>query len=174
MNPRSDELTPRRRELMEQLLTAGRESSTSAVMFHATVAELQGLSATEEKAIDVLERHGPLTARQLTERVGLAPATVSGLVDRLEAKGFARRVPNPDDGRSVLIETIKDRVDELGPVFANWMTTLYELCAKYSDKELRAIIDFLSEAAKRQQETTQGLVAINRSTERQGLRDTRR
>lgn len=92
--------------------------------------------------------------------IGLAPATVSGLVDRLEAKGFARRVPNPEDGRSVLIETVKDRVDEPGPAFANWMTTLYELCAKYSDKELRAIVDFLSEGAKRQQEATQALTAV--------------
>jgi hypothetical protein len=44
--------------------------------------------------------------------IGLAPATVSGLVDRLEAK------------------------------------------------ELRAIVDFLSEGAKRQQEATQALTAV--------------
>jgi hypothetical protein len=34
---------------MQRLFTAGRESSNSAVMFHATVAGLQGLGTTEER-----------------------------------------------------------------------------------------------------------------------------
>jgi DNA-binding MarR family transcriptional regulator len=49
-------------------------------MFHATLSARLGLSATEEKALDLLDRFGPLTARQLAERSGLAPASVTGLV----------------------------------------------------------------------------------------------
>jgi hypothetical protein len=36
----------RRAELVERLMTAGRAQSAATVMFHATVAALQGLSAT--------------------------------------------------------------------------------------------------------------------------------
>src|SRR3712207_9587219 len=66
-----------------------------------SVAARQGLSASEEKALDLLERAGPLTAGELARQTGLAPASVTGVVNRLERKGFARRIPNPDDRRSV-------------------------------------------------------------------------
>src|SRR5215472_8211019 len=82
-----------RRQLLDALFTAGRELSAAAVMFHTALAARQGLTATEEKALDLLDRYGPLTGRQLAERSGLAPASVSNLADRLEAKGFARRTP---------------------------------------------------------------------------------
>ena len=59
---RQDARTGRRAELLEELALAGRAMSAATVMFHATVAERQGLSATEEKALDLLERFGPLTA----------------------------------------------------------------------------------------------------------------
>ena len=56
---------PARADLLALLQLAGRESSTAAVMFHATLAATQGLSATDTKAIDVLDRQGPLTAGEL-------------------------------------------------------------------------------------------------------------
>ncbi|SOB88508.1 MarR family winged helix-turn-helix transcriptional regulator [Streptomyces sp. 1331.2] len=145
---------PSREELMARLHTAGRELSTAAVMFHAALAQLNGLSATEEKAIDLLLRHGPLTARELGEHSGLAPASVTGLVDRLQRKGFARRVPNPLDGRSVLIEAAEAPSEALAPHFTQWTGALDALCERYSDTELAAIVDFLGSAAVLQREAT--------------------
>jgi len=143
-----------RRQLLEALFTAGRELSAAAVMFHTVLAARQGLTATEEKALDLLDRHGPLTARQLAARSGLAPASVTNLADRLEAKRYARRTRNPADGRSVLIEATPDRLAELGPLFADWARELEELSKKYSDAELAVITDFLTEAARRQKDAT--------------------
>jgi DNA-binding MarR family transcriptional regulator len=143
-----------RRERLDALFAAGRELSAAAVMFHAVLAARQGLSATEEKALDLLDRFGPLTGRQLSARSGLAPASVTSLVDRLEAKGFARRAPNPSDGRSVLIEAVPDRLAQLGPLFADWVRELEELCARYTDAELAVITEFLVESSRRQREAT--------------------
>ncbi|HEX5877289.1 MAG TPA: MarR family transcriptional regulator [Actinomycetota bacterium] len=150
----------RRAELLERLALAGRASSAATVMFHTAVAARQGLSATEEKALDLLERSGPLTAGELARRSGLAPASVTGLVDRLERKGFARRVPNPGDGRSVLVEVDSERVyATVAPLFADWVGSLYELYAGYTDEQLEVILHFLTEAARRQQEATARLTA---------------
>jgi DNA-binding MarR family transcriptional regulator len=147
--------TGRRAELLEQLALAGRASSAATVMFHTAVAARQGLSATEEKALDLLERSGPLTAGELARRSGLAPASVTGLIDRLERKGFARRVPNPDDRRSVLVEVDAERLyARVAPLFADWVGSLLDLYAGYSDRELEVILHFLTEAARRQQEAT--------------------
>ena len=145
----------RRAELLERLALAGRASSAATVMFHTAVAARQGLSASEEKALDLLERSGPLTAGELARRSGLAPASVTGLVDRLERKGFARRVPNPGDGRSVLVEVDSERVyATVAPLFADWVGSLYELYAGYTDEQLEVILHFLNEAARRQREAT--------------------
>ncbi|MER7754997.1 MarR family transcriptional regulator [Kitasatospora sp. NPDC097643] len=150
---------PPRGELMARLYAAGRELSTAAVMFHTALAQLHGLSVTEEKAIDLLQRFGPLTARELGEHSGLAPASVTGLVDRLQRKGFARRVPNPSDGRSVLIEAAEGPTEALAPHFEDWMSALNGLCQRYSDAELAAIVDFLGSSAVLQREATGRLTA---------------
>jgi DNA-binding MarR family transcriptional regulator len=148
----------RRAELLRELEAAGRAQSAATVMFHSTLAAKRGLSATEEKALDLLDRFGPLTAGELAKRAGLAPASVTGLVDRLERKGFARRVPHPRDGRSVLVEVDRDRVmASLGPLFADWFRSLDELWAGYSDEQLKLILHFLNEAARRQQQATANL-----------------
>jgi DNA-binding MarR family transcriptional regulator len=149
-----------RRALLDALFQAGREVSAAAVMFHTALAAHQGLTATEEKALDLLDRNGPLTGRQLAERSGLAPASVTSLVDRLEAKGFARRTRNPADGRSVLIETTPDRLAGLGPLFADWVRELEELCAQYTDAELAVITSFLAQSARRQKDATARLTSV--------------
>ncbi|MBO0816043.1 MAG: hypothetical protein J2P30_13000, partial [Actinobacteria bacterium] len=69
------EMAAARRQLLDAMFQAGRELSVAAVMFHTALAARQGLTATEEKALDLLDRYGPLTARQLAERSGLAPAS---------------------------------------------------------------------------------------------------
>jgi DNA-binding MarR family transcriptional regulator len=147
----------RRNELLDRLQIAGRELSVAAVMFHTALAAKQGLSASEEKALDLLERFGPLTGRELSNHSGLAPNSVTGLIDRLESKGFVRRVPNPNDRRSVLITPVEDRLAGLQPLFADWVESINALCDKYTDQELATIIDFLTEAASRQRDAARRL-----------------
>ena len=147
--------TSRRAELLDQLEMAGRASSVATVMFHTAVAARQGLSASEEKALDLLERSGPLTAGELARQSGLAPASVTGLINRLEHKGFARRIQNPSDRRSILVEVDVERMyARVAPLFADWARSLQELYAGYSDEQLEVILHFLTEAARRQQEAT--------------------
>ncbi len=145
----------RRAQLLEELALAGRAMSAATVMFHTTVAARQGLSATEEKALDLLERFGPLTAGELAKRSGLAPASVTGLINRLERKGFARRIANPSDRRSILVEVDAERLlAGMVPLFADWVGSLEELYAGYSDEQLELILHFLTEVARRQREAT--------------------
>src|SRR5690349_18084612 len=124
-----------REMLIGQLDAAGRALSTVAVMFHTALAALSGLSATEQKALDLIERFGPLTAGELAQRSGLAPASVTGLLSRLEKKGFARRIPNPDDRRSVLVEIVRGQLDAIGPHFVELLRPLHQLYDTFSDEE---------------------------------------
>jgi DNA-binding MarR family transcriptional regulator len=141
-----------REDLLQAVFEAGRELSTAAVMFHTKLSELRGLSATEGKAIDILMRFGPLTAGEFGEHSGLAPASVTGLMQRLEAKGVARRVRHGQDGRKVLIELVGDQASAAAPYFVDFMGGLAALLEGYSDDQLRTIADYSSKAAAVQQE----------------------
>ena len=82
-------------------------------------------------------------------------ASVTGLVNRRERKGFARRIANPSDRRSILVEVDPERVyAAMAPLFADWVGSLQELYAGYTDEQLEVILHFLNEAARRQREAT--------------------
>ncbi|MEW2247319.1 MULTISPECIES: MarR family transcriptional regulator [unclassified Streptomyces] len=140
----------KRAETLERLMAAGREHSGVTVMFHSAIAAKQGLNATEEKTLDLLERHGPLTAKDLARLTGLAPASVTGLVDRLEAKGFARRVKHPTDKRRVLVELERDRIGDLAEFFEDWARDIVEVCEDFTTEELDTVVRFLTVMAERQ------------------------
>lgn len=148
-----------RKALLEAVYESGRELSTAAVMFHTTLSELRGLSVTEGKAIDILLRHGPMTAGEFGELSGLAPASVTGLMQRLESKGAARRVRHGEDKRKILIELVGDQVAAAAPYFTDFMNGLGALLEGYSDDELRVIADYSSKAARVQQEAAARLAS---------------
>ncbi|MGJ5750821.1 DNA-binding MarR family transcriptional regulator [Streptomyces puniciscabiei] len=141
---------PARSEALRQLMEVGRVHSGVTVMFHSAVAARQGLNATEEKTLDLLQRHGPLTAKDLAELTGLAPASVTGLLDRLETKGFVRRVKHPTDKRRVLVELNEEKIAELAGFFEDWARDVVEACEEFSTDELRTVIRFLSVMSERQ------------------------
>ena len=158
MATRTKKPTERRRQLVQDLHLAGREISTAAVNFHAAVAARRGLAPTDTKALDVLLREGPLTHRELGARTGLAPASVTGLVDRLADKGLVRRDPHPEDGRRILIVADAGAAFEaMAPLFTAWVGELEELYAEYTDAELAVLADFMHKAAARQAALTQDL-----------------
>lgn len=143
-----------RATIRDELLQAGRVSSTATVMFHAAMAEKQGLSATEEKALELIDRFGPLTAGELAERAQLAPASVTGLVDRLERKGFARRVQDQEDKRRVRIELNYEKMQAFGPLFGDFVNQLNALYATYSVDELKAALRYVTDTTRLLQDFT--------------------
>jgi DNA-binding MarR family transcriptional regulator len=130
--------------LIQELMQAGRELSVHAMMFHATVAERLGLNPTDHKALDLLVRGGPLTAGQLADQTGLTTGAITGVIDRLEERGFARRVKDVNDRRRVVVEAVKERLPEVGRLFGSLARAWASFCGRYSDKDLAVIVDFLS------------------------------
>ena len=65
----------------------------------ATLADLN-LSAAEINVLANLGDGGTLNVRQLTERTGSRASTLTGLLDRLENRGYLTRELDPADRRS--------------------------------------------------------------------------
>lgn len=135
--------SPRRAQVIEALNDAARAHSGATVLFHAAIAEQFGLSPTDSKTLDLLERHGPMTAGELVERTGLASPSVTALIDRLEAKGVARRVRDDQDRRRVIVELVPAGVFGIVRQFGELKTAVAELWAPYTIEQLEVILDFL-------------------------------
>lgn len=62
-----------------------------------------GLTTGEGRVLFNVLRAGPIRQTALAERLGIEAMTLSGLVDRLEAKGFVERQPDAADRRAKLV-----------------------------------------------------------------------
>ena len=124
----------------------GRELSTAVVAFHEAVARRLGMSATEWKCLGVLGQIGPATAGRLASATGLTTGAITGIVDRLERAGYARREANPEDRRSVVIHPLRDREiqQQVGPIFQSLGAAMAGLAGRYSPGELAAIYDYFT------------------------------
>ncbi len=135
----------------------GWELSTAVVLFHEAIAQRLGLSAVEHKALSLITRTGPLTAGALARHTGLTSGAVTGLVDRLEGAGYVRRTPDPADRRRILVAAIPDRHPDLTGVFAELGQEMAKFIAKYDERELAVIGDWITNTIKALQAQTQRL-----------------
>jgi len=88
-----------RSELLWRIIEAGHSIEDR---LEAALA-VHGLSMPKFQALRHLVEAGePLALGQLAERIACVKSNVTQLVDRLENDGLVRRVPDPNDRRSIL------------------------------------------------------------------------
>jgi DNA-binding MarR family transcriptional regulator len=132
----------------DALERALREVSGQSVLFSHAVANRLGMNPADLESLDILARHGPMTAGRLAELTGLTTGAITGLVDRLERRGYARREPHPTDRRSVIVQPLTETAErDLAPSYAGMARAMRELMSGYNDAELSVITDFLTRAA---------------------------
>ena len=149
-----------RKQVLDELARVGRANSDATVLFHATMAELLGLHPTDYKAMSILERLGPLSAGEIAQHSGLATASVTNLIDRLERKGFVRRMADPQDRRRILVQAVTDRVSSARTAFASTRRSLARMFDRYSKGDLEVIADFLARNAERLRVETKKLASF--------------
>jgi len=83
-----------------------------------------GLTRARLSALALLVLGGPRTLGELAAAEHVRPPTMTRLVQAMEADGLVVRRPNPDDGRSVLIEATAGGVAQLEAGRARQVTPL--------------------------------------------------
>ncbi len=61
--------------------------------------KLLGVTGPQRLVIRVLGKSPDLTARDLSDTLGIDPSTLTGILDRLETQGMITRRPDPEDRR---------------------------------------------------------------------------
>ncbi|HTZ29401.1 MAG TPA: MarR family transcriptional regulator [Streptosporangiaceae bacterium] len=112
----------------------------------AALARRAGISTTDLDALEHLEADGPLTQRDLGDRLLLTSGAVTMLVDRLERAGLVRRRPHPSDRRYVLIELSPKAVTSAPEGLATYHASIRALAAEVPAQQRRAIAAFLAAA----------------------------
>jgi DNA-binding MarR family transcriptional regulator len=133
-----------KRDLIDDLIVAFRVSGNQDSAFDNLAAERLGVSRTDLHCLNAIENSGGLTAGELAAAVGLTSGAVTGVVDRLERAGFARRVADPQDRRRVKLEVTPrfyERAGRIwGPLKADWESSL---ASRFTAAELVRITEFL-------------------------------
>jgi DNA-binding MarR family transcriptional regulator len=113
----------------------------------AALARRAGISSTDLDALEHLEADGPLTQRDLGERLSLTSGAVTMLVDRLEKAGWVHRHPHPGDRRYVLIELSPSATASAPEGLAAYHSAIRALASSVPAGQRESIAAFLGAAA---------------------------
>lgn len=117
------------------------------ILFNHAVSASLGLGASDSQFMTLLQSHGPLTPRQLSEYTGLTSGTVTGVIDRLESFGLITRQPDPTDRRKVLVTPSFEAIQtKLAPLYEEQGRRMQSVLATRTAAELQTISTFLADA----------------------------
>jgi len=63
-----------------------------------------GLTLTQIATLATIERHGPVSARDIADHEKVQPPSMTRVLAVLESRGLISRTPHPRDGRQQLVE----------------------------------------------------------------------
>jgi DNA-binding MarR family transcriptional regulator len=149
----------RRRRLTRAIKDSLRELSNQLSLLNHHVGTHVELKDVDLDCLELINRHGPLSPSALARRAGLHPATMTGILDRLERGGWVARDRDPNDRRAVVVRVRRDRGAELFRLYAGMNTSMDQICAGYSDDQLELLADFLRRTTDAGQTATDELAA---------------
>jgi DNA-binding MarR family transcriptional regulator len=136
-----------RKAAVAALDAAVRHATGLGVMFSQAVAARLRLSPTELECLDHILMGTSVTAGSLAEVTGLTSGAITGLIDRLEAAGYARRARDPADRRRVLVQATPAARMRAIPYYEGLQQRMERLVDGYSDAELALLLDYFRRAA---------------------------
>ena len=132
-----------RAELEVAFAAAMRRTGSLMQLMGQAAADRIGINSTDLNCLNILSFSGHMTAGELARATGLTTASITGVIDRQEEAGFVRRERDPHDRRRVVVQIALDKaVEEVASVFVPMLRDWREMAARYSDDELRLIVDF--------------------------------
>lgn len=127
----------------QRIINAVRANQTADDLFDESVTEFLGVSRSDGRCLDIVDRLGRCTAGRLAAESGLTTGAVTALVDRLERLGYMKRTRDTEDRRKVWIEVTDDTREFNRLLFGHLSVMLPPLFARFSPEQIAAIVDFL-------------------------------
>jgi len=154
ISPAGPDAARRRRRLNREIKEALRDLSIQLALLNHRIGGHIELKGTDLECLDLISRHGPVSPSALARRAGLHPATMTGILDRLERGGWIARDRDPADRRGVVVRANPGRGAEIFRLYAGMNTAMDQICAGYADDDLDLLAGFLRRTAEAGQAAT--------------------
>jgi len=132
-----------RRRLVRAIKQELRDMSIQLTLLNHAVGGRLELRGTDLECLDIVNRYGPLSPSALARLAGLHPATMTGILDRLERSGWIARDRDPGDRRAIVVRSEPGRVAGLLRLYGGMNAAMDEVCAGYGDDDLELLAGFL-------------------------------
>ncbi|MFC8076397.1 MarR family transcriptional regulator [Streptomyces sp. NPDC057307] len=133
----------RHRRLSGEIREALRALGIQLSLLNQQVGARLELKTIDVDCLDLINRHGPIGPSALARLAGLHPATLTGILDRLERGGWIARERDPNDRRATLLRPLRDRNAEILGLYSGMSSAVDEICADYDEAQLQLLADFL-------------------------------
>jgi DNA-binding MarR family transcriptional regulator len=134
-----------RRRTVTAIKEALRDLRNQLSLLNHQVGRRLELKDVDLDCLELILKHGAMTPGELARRAGLHPATLTGILDRLQKGGWVTRERDPQaaDRRAVTVRPVKDRNAELFGLYSGMNSAMDDLFEGYSEEELALLADFL-------------------------------
>jgi MarR family 2-MHQ and catechol resistance regulon transcriptional repressor len=112
--------------------------------YSAPHIKAMGLTMTQFDVIATLGNQPPMTCKELGEKTLVTKGTLTGVLERLEAKGIVERKINPEDGRSQMIGLTESGQTIFARIFPEHLEHLDQAFKKLSTEQLKQVEDSLN------------------------------
>ncbi|GAA2637606.1 MarR family transcriptional regulator [Paractinoplanes durhamensis] len=146
-----------RRRLTNGVKQALRETTVRLASLNHQVSGKLGLRDIDYDCLNLLNMHGPIGPGALAKLAGVHPATMTGVLDRLEKAGWVARDRDPADRRATVLSVRRERGAEVVALYASANAAMDDICDAYTPEQLAVITDFLHRAAEAGLKATQEL-----------------
>jgi DNA-binding MarR family transcriptional regulator len=136
----------RKQQLIAELGELFRVSGIQDIAFDDVAAEALGINRTDLNCVDIIERHGGVTAGELAAEAGLTTGAVTAVIDRLERAGYARRVRDEEDRRRVKVEVTPRLEERAGAIYAPLFEEWAAMMNRATTEQLQLMVDFMHDA----------------------------
>jgi DNA-binding MarR family transcriptional regulator len=139
-----------RRRLSRAIKEGLRDVGAQLTRLNHGVGGRLDLRASDLECLDAIAQHGPLSPTALARRTGQHPATLTGILDRLEHGGWIARDRDLADRRGIVVRAERGRGAEILRLYlvdSGMNTALDEILAGYEDADLAIVADFLRRTA---------------------------
>ncbi|HEX2133055.1 MAG TPA: MarR family transcriptional regulator [Actinophytocola sp.] len=124
-----------------------REVRAQLVAVNHHVSQRLGLRDGDLECLDLVSRHGPVSPSALAKLAGLHPATMTGVLDRLERAGWVGRERDQRDRRAVVVRVRPERGGEVFRHYGAMRAYVDDICADYDHQQLTMIAEFVRRVA---------------------------
>jgi DNA-binding MarR family transcriptional regulator len=139
-----------RRRLSREIRESLRDVGAQLSRLNQEVGGRLNIRTGDLQCLDQISRLGPLSPTSLARLTGQHPATLTGILDRLERDGWIARERDPGDRRGVVVRAERGRGAEILRLYlvdSGMNAALDEILAAYNEAELGVIAGFLRRTA---------------------------